>query len=83
MPRTTSTAYEDPLQTAISALRDARQLLSAEISAYPTPISGCDAQFNRMLGDRTRISSALAALEATPFVPTPRALVPGASLESR
>ena len=38
--------FQDCVLAARSELARARQLLNAEISDYPTPISGCDAQFN-------------------------------------
>ncbi|MEO1330284.1 MAG: hypothetical protein AAFW46_11530 [Pseudomonadota bacterium] len=75
--------YEDLLEGAATALTEARDALAREISAYPTPISGCDAQFNRLLSDRRRIVDALRALDAAPFIPTPRQPVPQAALESR
>jgi len=68
--------YEAELHHALAALKTAQHLLSAEIAAYPTPISGCDAQFNRLLSDRTRIANTLRALDSEPFVPTPRMLEP-------
>lgn len=75
--------YETSLGTALAELRHARQLLGDDISAYPTPIAGCDTQFNRLLSDRTRIARAIRAIENEPFVPTPRLLEPGTVLESR
>ena len=75
--------YETELTQAQIHLRAARHAVQAEISAYPTPISGCDAQFNRLLSDRSRIDAALRALSSAPFVPTPRMPMPATSLESR
>ena len=75
--------YEIAIEAAMQELEQARGKLNAQITSYPTPISGCDAQFNRLLSDRTRISKALAALASEPFVATPRALTPGAMAESR
>lgn len=75
--------YESAIADAVSGLHDARARLSQAISTYPTPISGCDAQFNRLLSDRTRIARAIRAIESEPFVATPRQLEPGLSLESR
>ncbi|MEM7443526.1 MAG: hypothetical protein AAF414_09385 [Pseudomonadota bacterium] len=75
--------YEVALGDAASKLERARELLMAEIADYPTPISGCDAQFNRLLSDRARVSNAIKALKDMPFVPTPRALERGVRLESR
>ncbi len=75
--------YETALDAALSDLRAARQLLLQDMADYPSPISGCDAQFNRLLGDRTRLSNAIRALEDHPFIATPRVRNPGASSESR
>lgn len=54
-------------------LAEARVALDAEIHAYPTPIAGCDAQFNHLLAERRRVLAALRALEAPVHIPTPRA----------
>ena len=75
--------YELAIEAARSELEEARERLNAQILSYPSPISGCDIQFNRLLSDRTRISKALAALASEPFVATPRILTPGAISESR
>ncbi|EBA06693.1 hypothetical protein [Sagittula stellata] len=53
-------------------LQAARQQIAAEISGYPTPISGCDAQFNHLLAQRQKVSAALQALESEPHIPTSR-----------
>ena len=79
----TVSRYETAMDDALSHLRFARALLREAIADYPAPISGCDAQFNRLLGDRTRIANAIRALEATTFVATPRQLEPEAQVESR
>ncbi|NNC37860.1 MAG: hypothetical protein EX271_03035 [Acidimicrobiales bacterium] len=71
------------LNSSLSELRKARQLLLSEISAYPSPIAGCDEQFNKLLSDRARISNAIKALESSPFVATPCDLQPGSVSESR
>jgi D-3-phosphoglycerate dehydrogenase len=42
-----------------------RLRIAAEITDYPRPIPGCDAQFNRLLEERDRIAGELKALEAT------------------
>jgi len=76
-------AIETHLSQAKTHLIEARRALAAEISSYPTPISGCDAQFNHLLAERGRIAAALSALETLPFVPTPRMPVPATCLESR
>ena len=68
--------YETSIEIALAALKAAKATLSAEISSYPTPIAGCDAQFNQLLSDRTRLHNAIHAIESRPFVPTPRSLEP-------
>ncbi len=75
--------YTECLAVALQELRLARTLLQREISDYPGPIAGCDAQFNHLLGERQKVHEALAALEAGAFVPTPRQLHPRARVESR
>ncbi len=40
-------------------LEDRRQVLDAEIRAYPTPIPRCDAQFNHLFEERERIAKLL------------------------
>ena len=70
-------------QTAATALTALRVALDDEIRTYPTPISGCDAQFNHLLAERRRVRDALAALDANVFVPTPRTPTPEAGVESR
>jgi len=75
--------YEQLIEGALTKLAEAKRSLTAQISGYPTPISGCDAQFNRLLSDRSRISGALQSLQSKPFVPTPRMLEPAIALESR
>lgn len=68
---------------ARDALQSARRVLAAEISAYPAPISGCDAQFNHLLTQRAQVGRALTALECDVFVPTPRSPTPQTGIESR
>ena len=74
---------EDCLTVARAELRIARQLIQDEIRDYPTPISGCDAQFNYLIGLRGSISEALRALDGPRFVATPRTPSPMAGVESR
>lgn len=76
-------AYQRHIQTARDALDAARRLLNDEISGYPTPIAGCDAQFNHLLGERQKILAAIGSLEDAVFVPTPRSPTPAAGVESR
>jgi hypothetical protein len=47
--------------------------LDAEIREYPTPVSGCDAQYNHLLAERRRAHEALQVLESEIHIPTPRA----------
>lgn len=67
-----SESYDSLRSAAEAALVRARAALDREIAEYPTPISGCDAQFNHLLADRRRLSAALQALGQDVFVPTPR-----------
>lgn len=78
-----SETYSDCLLLAKTELMRAQALLADEIRSYPTPISGCDAQFNHMIGERERIGSAINALGQHIFVPTPRSPSLGAGIESR
>ena len=64
-------------------LTQAKEKVAAEISDYPTPISGCDAQFNYLLAERNRIGLMLSVLGEDIFVPTPRTPTPAAGVESR
>lgn len=66
--------YELKIDEALKALTDARDSLGDEITSYPTPISGCDQQYIRLISDRTRISQAIHKLNQHPFVATPRML---------
>ena len=68
---------------ARKALETARTRLADEIAAYPTPISGCDAQFNHLLAQRSQITRALEALDRDVFIPTPRTPAPQSGIESR
>lgn len=64
--------HGDHVRAAVRELERAKKALDREIAAYPAPVAGCDAQFNHLLSEQTRVGGALAALGATPFVPTPR-----------
>lgn len=75
--------HERLLTQARASLKAAKRLLNTEISAYPTPISGCDAQFNHLLGTRQQVSLALYALDEDVFVPTPHTPTAFAGVESR
>jgi hypothetical protein len=61
------------IRTARQHLAMAREALDSEIRDYPTPISGCDAQYNHLLAERRRANEALRALDSEIHIPTPRA----------
>ncbi|MDH3668554.1 MAG: hypothetical protein OEN23_16635 [Paracoccaceae bacterium] len=61
------------IRAARQHLMHARDALDAEIHGYPTPISGCDAQYNHLLAERRRVHGALRVLEEEIHIPTPRA----------
>jgi hypothetical protein len=61
------------IEAARRHLMAARAAIDAEIHDYPTPVAGCDAQYNHLLAERRRILAALRALEAEVHIPTPRA----------
>lgn len=71
------------LSTASRYLAQARDQLTEEIQNYPTPISGCDAQYNYLLAERTKVQNALRELDTEVFVPTPRIPAQGDRVESR
>ena len=75
--------FSEHLHTAQTALRAARAALIGEISGYPAPIAGCDAQFNHLLAERQRVVNPLAALDDAVFVPTPRSPTTTETVESR
>ncbi len=64
---------QDCLQSVRREISAAQLRLNAEISRYPTPISGCDAQFNHLLAARRKVAAAMTALDAEVHIPTPRA----------
>ncbi|NNE79448.1 MAG: hypothetical protein HKN18_04165 [Silicimonas sp.] len=74
---------EDCIIAARAELSLARSFLHNEISNYPTPISGCDAQFNHLLSQRQKVLAAISSLDERAFVPTPRAPSPETGIESR
>ncbi|MFK7745864.1 MAG: hypothetical protein AB8B47_12465 [Roseobacter sp.] len=76
-------SYQTAIRSALDALEDARRALNAEISDYPTPIAGCDAQFNHLLAERQKVLNALQIMGETVFVPTPRTPTEHAGVESR
>ena len=75
--------YDKARTEAEAALQRAELALTSEIASYPTPIAGCDAQFNHLLAERRRLAKARAALRAPAFVPTPRSPTPNSGIESR
>lgn len=76
-------SFANCIAVAKAELMTARKLISAEISSYPSPISGCDAQFNHLIGERKKVLDALDQLNQVVFVPTPRTPSPEAGVESR
>ena len=52
------------LQEVRDHLQHIRRSLSEEIRGYPTPIPRCDAQFNHLLEQRSRLSRALERIES-------------------
>ena len=75
--------FQQHLIRATADLEAARNLVQDEIRGYPTPISGCDAQYNHLIGLRNAITDALGTLQTPSFVATPRTPSPGAGIESR
>ncbi len=75
--------YSECIAAARAELSLARQLLTDEIRSYPSPVSGCDAQYNHLLAERRKVLDALAKLKAEIFIPTPRMPFAGAQVESR
>ena len=51
-----------PSATLRASLEERRKQLDEEIRAYPTPIPRCDAQFNFLMEERSRIVRSLEAL---------------------
>lgn len=76
-------SYSECVQVAQQELQLAVRLLQDEMKSYPTPIAGCDAQFNHLLAEQQRIRNALDALRAAQFVATPRQPDIGSRIESR
>lgn len=67
---------EGCVRHAKANLEEAVHLLDQEIAEYPTPIAGCDQQFNHLLEERRRANNALDALSEALSTPTPRQLEP-------
>ena len=74
---------DDCVTVAKAELHAARHLIQNELREYPTPVSGCDAQYNYLIGLRGAVLDALHALEGPRFVATPRTPTPSAGIESR
>lgn len=55
-----------PYATLRASLEARRKQLDEEIHAYPTPIPRCDAQFNFLMEERSRIVAELEALAHVP-----------------
>ena len=68
------TNFEDSVAQATASLKRAQSTLISEIKNYPTPIAGCDVQFNHLLEEKARVNAALDALSTQIFTPTPRRL---------
>ena len=76
-------SHSDLIAAAERQLISAAETLADEMRTYPTPVSGCDAQYNHLIAERNRVHAALTALTGTPFVATPRTPYEGAGIESR
>ena len=76
-------SFEDCIRAARAELAQARHLIQTEIADYPSPISGCDAQFNYLLEERQKVLTAIQSLDAIVFVPTPRTPMQQSGVESR
>lgn len=68
------TNFENKVLAALESLKAAQSTLVQEIKNYPTPIAGCDVQFNHLLEEKARVNAALNALNQDIFTPTPRQL---------
>lgn len=75
--------YEDHLNCARAELMQAQAGIREEMRSYPTPISGCDAQYNYLVGMQGSVADALAQLSGPRFVATPRTPDMAAGVESR
>jgi hypothetical protein len=52
------------LQAELASLEAQKRRLYAEIQNYPTPIAGCDQQFNHLLDEQARVNAELARVRA-------------------
>ena len=48
----------------VAHLNDSRESILTEIRDYPTPIAGCDQQFNHLLEERDRVAHDLQLLQS-------------------
>ena len=69
-----NTTFEDSVADATASLKRAQSTLISEIKNYPTPVAGCDLQYNHLLEEKARVTAALQALRTPMFTPTPRQL---------
>jgi hypothetical protein len=66
-------ASDTRLTEARRRLQATKAAIKAEMHSYPRPITGCDAQYNRLADDRRLVSALLARLEALERAPAPPA----------
>ena len=52
-------------ELSIDQLENEKRRISDEITNYPTPIAGCDAQFNFLLEEQARVARELARLRSS------------------
>jgi hypothetical protein len=65
--------FKSILHYIVSRVEETKRSIDREIGDYPTPIPRCDAQFNHLLEQRTRLSRLLTRLR----VPAEESLVIG------
>ena len=49
---------------SLRSLLERREAIAREIGGYPRPITGCDAQFNRLLEERAALVEEIGRLDA-------------------
>ena len=52
-------------EQSIDQLENEKRRINDEITNYPTPIAGCDAQFNFLLEEQARIARELTRLKGS------------------
>lgn len=62
----------ESIDSVSAALTAERRTVAQLISAYPRPISGCDAQFNHLLDMRRRLERGEAERSVPEPIPTSR-----------